>query len=756
MKKEITILIVLLLGLLAVGCGSAQGDLEPSATPGGVAAVETATPEPESTSAPTETLSMLQQTFAANQTLYSAQEQTQQCILEGTRISFKTQVVLNRTATAEVSMHTQTARVAATTTRQNQTSTPTPTSTATVLTIELSSETPAAAVGTPLPSTVEEIDQENFLDLQLVGTWGRGELLDVVFSPDGRHFVAGSAAGVAVYDLRDLESPPRWVTFSYPVIYEDLAFSVDGAYLRLTGNLTSNIVVMDTGEVLSDSPDIEWLITQGSGSNTTGLIVASPDLRYIFRGRKVYIPWDEENPEAWISEEGTIRGVYDFDSGDLLYELRDPQQYVTYAQRNAPEGCDFRVFSMCGNALMPVVSVPFRAEFSSTGDTLTILYRPSSIYPSFWFGTLRVYDTDKGEWIASFGDYDRPVEGFSYSPDGQTLVIGYVDGSLQLWDVGENDNRFGARHFSPPLQGLTYSYDGQFVLVQRGDTLEIRRSSDGAMRSRVESTSFAVSPDQNLAAVGDYEGGIRVLEMGSGNTVYTLEGHEAIIYALAFSEDGRFLVSSSEDCDIRLWDLETGEFIHYFELVSLDPYYENFISRPFMYSLNFVPDRDQLIGFGSWATVMSWSVNSGAVQFVVEPGALEYYQGMITLKPHFPEYFGINLEREQFSINNQIYSLFDGEYQGPYELPQGQPTECAANGPVTPDGRLRFSVGFDSLEGRVCVLDAESNELLRTFQVLPGGENAYNYLNWVYLSPDGDQLLVSAASGVLYVFQVGD
>jgi hypothetical protein len=69
----------------------------------------------------------------------------------------------------------------------------------------------------------------------------------------------------------------------------------------------------------------------------------SPDGMKVFNSRLEY-----EFNEEIFSEEKTIREMYD-GNGKLLYALRDDAPYVTYSDRNGPEGCDLSVFSPCGN-----------------------------------------------------------------------------------------------------------------------------------------------------------------------------------------------------------------------------------------------------------------------------------------------------------------------------------------------------------------------------------------------------------------------
>lgn len=50
---------------------------------------------------------------------------------------------------------------------------------------------------------------------------------------------------------------------------------------------------------------------------------------------------------------------------------------------------------------------------------------------------------------------------------------------------------------------------------------------------------------------------IRLWELKSGQVVRLLEGHKATVTSLAFSPDGKYLVSGGDDCAIKVWDLRT-------------------------------------------------------------------------------------------------------------------------------------------------------------------------------------------------------
>src|SRR5262249_52017815 len=82
--------------------------------------------------------------------------------------------------------------------------------------------------------------------------------------------------------------------------------------------------------------------------------------------------------------------------------------------------------------------------------------------------------------------------------------------------------------------------------------------------------------------------------------VRTFEGHSGSVNAVAFSPDGRTVLSGSGDHTIKLWDVATGKLVRTFEGHS------GTVS-----SVAFSPDGRTILS-GSWdASVRVWSLSSG-------------------------------------------------------------------------------------------------------------------------------------------------
>ena len=132
-----------------------------------------------------------------------------------------------------------------------------------------------------------------------------------------------------------------------------------------------------------------------------------------------------------------------------------------------------------------------------------------------------------------------------------------------------------------PLKGHTdyvrstaYSPDGRYIISGSDDrTIRIWDAKTGAavghpLKSNTYSTlsalfysahSVAYSPDGRYIISGSHDRTIRIWDAETGTAVgEPLEGHTDRVNSVAFSPDGRYIISGSDDRTIRTWDAETG------------------------------------------------------------------------------------------------------------------------------------------------------------------------------------------------------
>lgn len=607
-----------------------------------------------------------------------------------------------------------------------------------------------------IPSSITQVREDNLTQLVQIAQWGKGSIQRIIFSPDGKTMLAASPYGIAIYPMDDFLAPLQWLLFDSPIYFQDIQISTDGNLIRLqwpqyypsTGK-ESRVFNLEKKTFQPADQDIDWILSQYNQIvSYTEAAVISPDNKLRFEGR---LDYQEENMNI-----ETFQGlIFDNQTGEQRLRLKDESLYVYYEDYNEPDGCDLESFTVCGNVYDPNIMTPYRVAFSTSGKLLAIIYRSTNLGNSNHFSLLRVYSTQDGSIINTFGSFDQPVQDFSFQPGSDLISVAFVNGSIQTWDPAQQKMLNQTWDFRPPVRDFAYTSDGRYLLVQYPDSVEVLRTSDGAIAGRYESSAIALSPTENLLAIGDDTGIIQVEDLDQRKTVSRMVGHSSVIYALAFAPDGQTLISSSEDCTIRSWDAHTGIFQHYFEKAEVNAFGESWTeSRIFVYYMHFVPGTNQLVGFGSWGTAASWNINSGVKEYAIVSQPLEYYNGMQTLNPHFPQSFWVVPEESRFYINESAYDLKNGEAAGSYTPPSNLPEGCSPEGPQSSDGKIRFTSGYGPLEGQICVLGMTDNRLMYRIPVFPQQNDGAISIQQIFLSPDGTRLFVVSLDGPIFVYQV--
>ena len=198
---------------------------------------------------------------------------------------------------------------------------------------------------------------------------------------------------------------------------------------------------------------------------------------------------------------------------------------------------------------------------------------------------LLLWDANTGKQVSKLFGTGRPAWAVAFSPDGRSVGMGNIwsgtdtlkgdSGLAYTVDIKSMEPGGAlAKADADTYIRATLTADGLTAKRIDNTTLVIRRGEDAVstiQRPRtydlIQCYSFIPGGNGGRIAVGSAYG-LTLHDVATGNQTHECIGHQGIIWSVATSPDGRFIVSGSDDQTFALWNAQTAELLFTFFLGS--------------------------------------------------------------------------------------------------------------------------------------------------------------------------------------------
>jgi WD40 repeat protein len=312
--------------------------------------------------------------------------------------------------------------------------------------------------------------------------------------------------------------------------------------------------------------------------------------------------------------------------------------------------------------------------------------------------TVQIRSTDGWTLQQTLVGHADGVTSVAFSPDGQRIATGCMDGTVKVWDANGTCLVTVAAHALPVTAAL-FSTDGSCVISGSDDgSVRLWSAVNGSARCTLGGQnsfigSVAFSPDGALCACSGGDGIIHLYHASDGSVVRTLAGNTNYVSSLAFAPESARLASGGGPLDptIKIWKISDGSLLNTIAATTNG-----------VMALSWSPDGSTLAAGGDSIeqTITLWSTNA------ILLGTLPGHANGVTALAFSPRGDSLASGGRRPDNTVRIWRLADGSVARAFSIAgTGNNVECLT---FSPDGSC---VAYGSSAGNVLGIGQVSSGL---------------------------------------------
>ena len=176
--------------------------------------------------------------------------------------------------------------------------------------------------------------------------------------------------------------------------------------------------------------------------------------------------------------------------------------------------------------------------------------------------TVKLWDITNQSLVHTFEGHQFRVNSIAISSDGKYLVSGSKKNTVKLWDITNKSlvHTFKGRQDDPFAAAIS-SNSNYLIFDANNENGKLGQ----ALGWDYWVSSVAISPDGKYLVFSSHDNAVYLWDITNQSLVHTFEDHQDAVASIAISSDGKYLVSGSSDNTIKLWDITKQSLVYTFE-----------------------------------------------------------------------------------------------------------------------------------------------------------------------------------------------